>query len=107
MSQFDLNSLFEQAQQMQKKISDAQAELAKKTVTGQAGGGMVTVTVNGGMEVVSVKLDPQCVDPRDIRMLEDLIVAATNQAVREARTMMERELGAVSGLGGMLGGLMP
>jgi DNA-binding YbaB/EbfC family protein len=107
MSQFDLNALFEQAQNMQKKISEAQTALAKKTVTGQAGGGMVTVTVNGAMEVVGVKLEPQCVDPRDIRMLEDLILAATNQAVREARSMMERELSAVSGLGGMLGGLTP
>ena len=107
MSQFDLNSLFEQAQAMQKKIADAQSELARKTVTGEAGGGMVAVTVNGSMELVGIKLDPACVDARDVRMLEDLIVLATNKAIREARSMMERELSSVSGLGNMLGGLMP
>jgi len=107
MSQFDLNALFEQAKAMQQKMQAAQAELGKKTVTGQAGGGMVTVTVNGLFEVTSIKLDPLCVDNRDVKMLEDLIVAATNQAIREARSMAERELGAVTGMGNMLGGFQP
>lgn len=105
MSQFDLGGLIEQARVMQQKLADVQAELAKKTVTGQAGGGMVTVTVNGQQQVVSVKLEPQCVDARDIGMLEDLIVAATNQALGESRAMAQRELGAATGLPGMPGGL--
>jgi DNA-binding YbaB/EbfC family protein len=104
MSQFDLNALLEQAKSMQEKMQAAQAELGKKSVTGQAGGGMVTVTVNGLLELTSIKLDPLCVDARDIKMLEDLITAATNQALREARSLAERELGAASGLGNMLGG---
>lgn len=98
MSQFDLEKLLEQAKSMQERIAAAQSELARKTVTGQAGGGMVTVTANGALEVVSITLEPQCVDPRDIRMLEDLIVAATNQALREARSLAEREMGAAAGL---------
>ena len=107
MSQFDLNALLEQARQLQQKMSDTQARLASKTVTGQAGGGMVTVTANGALELTSVKLDPLCVDPRDIKMLEDLIIAATNQALREARQLMEREMGAATGMAGMLSGLQP
>jgi hypothetical protein len=108
MSQFDLGGLLEQARAMQQKLADAQAKLATKTVTGQAGGGMVTVTANGQQQITAVKLEPQCVDPRDISMLEDLILAATNQALREAKSLAERELGAVAGmpnLPGMFGGL--
>ena len=88
-------------------MAGAQAELAKKTVTGQSGGGMVTVTANGILEIVSVRLDPLCVDNRDVKMLEDLIFAATNQALREARALAERELGSVTGVEGLLGGLRP
>jgi DNA-binding YbaB/EbfC family protein len=108
MSEFDLNGLFEQARAMQQKLADAQARLGARQVTAQAGGGMVTVTANGQLQVVSVKLDPLCVDPKEIRMLEDLIAAATNQALRDARAMAERELGAaagVPGLSGMLSGI--
>ncbi len=110
MSGFDLEKLMDQARQVQQKMASAQAVLATKTATGQAGGGMVTVTVNGLLELKSVKLEPQCVDPRDIRMLEDLIVAATNQALREGRALAEREMGAAAGLpnlGSMLGGFPP
>jgi DNA-binding YbaB/EbfC family protein len=107
MSQFDIQSLFEQAKAMQQKMSAAQAELGKKTVTGQSGGGMVTVTANGLLEVVSIRLDPLCVDNRDVKMLEDLVTAAANQALREARALAERELGSVSGLGSLLGGGTP
>jgi DNA-binding YbaB/EbfC family protein len=103
MSEFDLNSLLEQARNVQEKLANAQAQLANKTVTGQSGGGMVTVTANGQQQIVSVKLEPQCVDPRDIKMLEDLITAATNQALREARGLAERELGAAAGMPGIPG----
>ena len=104
MSDLDLQHLFEQLREVQQKVAAAQGELAKKAVSAESGGGMVTVTVNGALEVVSVKLDPLCVDNRDVKMLEDLMVAATNKALREARAMAERELGQVSGLGSLLGG---
>lgn len=105
MSGMDLQKLLEQAQAFQKRMVELQEELGKQTVTGQAGGGMVTVTANGKLEVVSVQLEPQCVDPRDIPMLQDLIVAATNQALAQARAMAEREMGAAASLSGVLGGM--
>lgn len=103
MSDFDMGQILEQARQMQEQLQKTQEQLAGKTVTGQAGGGMVTVTANGRLEIVSVKLDPVCVDARDVGMLEDLVLAATNQALSEARALAERELGSASGLGSMLG----
>lgn len=106
MSQFDMGQILEQAKQMQAQMQKAQEELGKKTVTGESGGGMVTVTANGRLEIVSIKLDPICVDARDVGMLEDLIVAATNQALASARALAERELGAASGLGAGLGSML-
>lgn len=105
MSQFDMSQIFEQAKVLQERLAKVQAELGNKTVTGQAGGGMVTVTANGLQQIVAVRLDPLCVDNRDVKMLEDLITAATNQALREAKELAERELGSATGLAGMLGGL--
>lgn len=100
MGSFDLDSLLSQAKVMQQRLAEAQGELAKKTVVGESGGGMVRVTVNGRLEVVSIKLDPLCVDNRDVRMLEDLVMLAMNQAMREARALAERELGGLArGLG--------
>lgn len=103
MSQFDLERLFEQAKALQQRVAATQAELGAKTVVGEAGGGMVSVTVNGLLEVVAIKLDPVCVDNRDVKMLEALVVSATNKALREARALAERELGGAAGLGAMLG----
>jgi len=105
MSQFDMEKLLEQAKALQTKIASVQQELGRKTVTGQSGGGLVTVTANGLLEVVSIKLDPICVDNRDVKMLEDLVLAATNQALREARTLGEREMSSATGMGGLMGGL--
>ena len=102
MSTLDLGKLFEQAQQLQKRLADAQGDLAKRTVTAEAGGGLVAVTANGLLEIVAIKLDPLCVDNRDVRMLEDLVLLATNKALREARALAERELGGLAG-----GGLRP
>jgi len=108
MSGIDLDRLFEQARALKERMDALQQDLARRTVTGQAGGGMVTVTANGRMDVVSVKLDPACVDPRDIGMLEDLVCAATNQALREARALVEREMGSLAGMSGLPGiGGMP
>jgi DNA-binding YbaB/EbfC family protein len=98
MSTLDLTKLFEQAQQLQRRLAEAQGDLAKRTVTAEAGGGLVSVTANGLLEVVAIKLDPICVDSRDVKMLEDLVLLATNKALREARALAERELGGLAGL---------
>lgn len=105
----DLNDLLRQAQAVQAKLGEKQAELARRTVTGAAGGGMVTATVNGAGEVVGVTLDKQCVDPRDVGMLQDLIVAAIRDGQARAKDLQSEALGPLSqllsgGLGGLGGG---
>lgn len=98
----NMNNLMKQAQKMQKQMEEASKELEEKQYTASAGGGAVTVTVSGKKEVVSVKLAEEVVDPDDIEMLQDLIMAATNEAFRQ----MEEESGAaMSKLTGGLGGL--
>lgn len=100
----DLGGLLRQAQQMQEQLVEAQASLARQQVEGSAGGGMVRVVVSGGLEFLSVTIDPAVVDPDDITMLEDLVLAA----VRDAMAKVE-ELGgqALGGVGPDLGGLTP
>jgi hypothetical protein len=95
----DMNKMLQQVQQMQEQVAKAQEELATQTVDATAGGGMVTVTANGALQIVSVKIDPQAIDPEDPELLADMILAATNEAIRSAQSMME------SKLGGMMGGL--
>jgi hypothetical protein len=85
------------AQQMQAGIERVQAELATATVEGTAGGGAVRVVVTGKQEVVSVTIDPEVATAGDVEILQDLIVAATNDALREARELAEQKLGAVTG----------
>jgi len=99
-----LEGLLGQAKQMQQQMAEAQARAARKRVTGEAGGGLVRVTVSGEMVVTEVAIDP--VVSQDVEMLQDLIVAAANDAMRKAREMMESELGPLAamakaaGLGG-------
>ena len=95
MSGFDLDAILKQAKDVHQRMADKQSELARSSVKGEAGGGLVQVHVNGMLEVVSLALDPVCVDARDVKMLQDLIVLATNKALAEAKERMERELGAV------------
>lgn len=93
-----------QAQQMQEKLAQTQADLAERRFEGTAGGGMVTAVVTGGPELVEVKISPDVVDPDDIEMLEDLVVAAVRQAMDEAvKTTNEALGGLTGGLGGLLG----
>ncbi len=92
-----LNDIMRQAQQMQKKMSEMQEELAKKTVEASAGGGMVTVKASGALQVVEVSIDPAVVDPQDVGMLQDLIHAATNEALKKAREMVEGEMSQLTG----------
>ena len=100
----DMNALMRQAQKMQEDMKAKQAELEAAEYTGSASGEMVTVKMNGKHEVLSITIKPEAVDPDDIEMLEDLIVAATNEALRQ----VEEESGAaMSKLTGGLGGGMP
>lgn len=92
-----LNDIMRQAQQMQKKMAEMQEELAKKTVEASAGGGMVTVKASGALQIVEVTIDPAVVDPQDVGMLQDLIHAASNEALKKAREMMEGEMSQLTG----------
>jgi DNA-binding YbaB/EbfC family protein len=84
-------------------MEKAQDELANETVEATAGGGMVTVTANGAGEIKQIKIDPKAIDPNDPEVLEDMILAAVNEANRSARALMESKLGGLAG--GALGGL--
>jgi DNA-binding YbaB/EbfC family protein len=99
----DMNKLMQQMTEMQAQMQQAQDELAKETVDASAGGGMVTVTANGAGEILSIKIDPKAIDPDDPEMLEDMVLAAVNEAIRSAHALAESKLGGLAG--GALGGL--
>ena len=99
----NMNNLMKQAQRMQRQMEVAQKELEEKEVTITSGGGAVEITVTGKHEIKKLKLDPEVVDPDDVEMLEDLIVAATNEALRKVE---EASASAMSKLTGGLGGGM-
>jgi DNA-binding YbaB/EbfC family protein len=89
--------MLKQAQAMQEQMARIQEQAAAKTVSGTAGGGIVTITVNGAMDIVNVKIDPEAVKAGDVEMLQDLIVAAGNDALKKAREMMAEEMKSVTG----------
>jgi DNA-binding YbaB/EbfC family protein len=89
----NMGQLMKQAQQIQSKMAKLQEELAEKTVEASAGGGMVTAVVNGRQEIVSIQIDPEVVDSDDVEMLQDLVMAAVNDALTRARNMMSEEMG--------------
>jgi DNA-binding YbaB/EbfC family protein len=93
----NMGKMMKQMQKLQAKMAQLQEELAQRTVEASAGGGAVTVKVNGENEVLEVKIDPDVVDPEDVEMLEDLILAATNEALRLAREMVAEEMGKLTG----------
>ena len=97
MGGMNMQQMMMKAQKMQQEIQKKQQELEERTFTATAGGGMVTVTVTGSKQVQSIKLDPACVDPDDVEMLEDLIVAGVNAAIKEASDTVEREMGRITG----------
>lgn len=102
----DMRQLMKQAQKMQEQLAAAQEELASRTFEAGAGGGVVTATVSGNQELVSVAIDPSVVDPEDVEMLQDLVVAAVNQAMKTAAEAAGDQLGGLAGgldLGGLLG----
>lgn len=103
----NMQQMLGQVQKMQQDMEAAQRELENETVEASAGGGTVTVTVTGGLEVRSVKISPDAVDPEDVEMLCDLVLAATNQALRAAQELAATRMGSLTG-GldlGSLGGL--
>jgi DNA-binding YbaB/EbfC family protein len=100
---FDPNQLMKQVQQMQLEMAKAQEALAAERVEGTAGGGAVTASATGQGDLVSITLSPDVVDPADIEMLQDLIVAAVTDALRASRALQESRLGGLAG--GMAGGL--
>jgi DNA-binding YbaB/EbfC family protein len=99
--QFDMSALLDQARAMQEQVMAAQARAAEEVVEGTAGGGAVRVRMTGAMEFRSVDISPEAVDPDDVSMLEDLVLAACNDAVAQARELGQRALGTVdlAGLG--------
>jgi len=100
----DMRQIMKQAQQMQEQLARTQAELAERRFEGTAGGGVVKAVVTGAPELVEIKISPEVVDPDDVEMLEDLVVAAVRQAMDEAVRTTNEELGGLTGgLGGLLG----
>ena len=97
----NMNNLMKQAQRMQRQMEESQKELEEKEITATAGGGAVEVTITGKKEITKVKLSPEVVDPDDIEMLEDLIVAATNEAIRQIEELSQESMAKITGgLGG-------
>ena len=90
-------NLMRQAQQLQARLEKAQQELEAAAVEGTAGGGVVTVTVTGKLKVESIKIDPQAVDPDDVELLEELVMAATNEALQKAQDLAQQKMGAITG----------
>ena len=93
----NIGNLLKKAQQLQEKMAKLQEELAEKTVETSSGGGMVTVLANGKQEIISIKIDPEVVDTDDIEMLEDLVLAAVNDALYQAKQMVSEEMTKLTG----------
>lgn len=100
----NMANLMKQAQKMQKDMEKLQEELQEKTVEATAGGGAITVVASGKKEIKEITIKPEVVDPDDVEMLQDLILAAVNEAIRKADEMVNGEMGKITGgLGGMPG----
>lgn len=93
----NMNNMIKQAQKMQEQMLKIQQEAEEKQVSASAGGGAVTVTASGKKEVISIKISPEAVDPDDVETLEDMILAATNEALRQADEIMAQEMGKITG----------
>ncbi|MDD6429471.1 YbaB/EbfC family nucleoid-associated protein [Candidatus Weimeria sp. HCP3S3_B5] len=99
----NMTNLMKQAQKMQRQMEQSQKELAEKEFTAAAGGGAVEITVSGSREITKVHIDPEAVDPDDVEMLEDLIMAAANEAMKQVDEETQKALGGMTG--GLGGGL--
>ncbi len=106
---FDVNALMKQAQQMQQQMLEAQEKLKDETVEASSGGGMVKLTMGGDLTLREIVIDPEAVDPEDVEMLQEMVLAAVNEGLRAAQDLAGSKMGDVTGgmgggLGGMLGG---
>ena len=98
----NMNNLMKQAQKMQKQMEEAQAQLEESSYTATSGGGAVEVTISGKKEITSIKFDPEVVDPDDIEMLEDLTMAAVNEAIRKIEEVSAQKMSKITGgMGGL------
>ena len=93
----NIGQIMKQAQKMQEQMARVQEELANKTVEATAGGGMVTVTANGKQEILAVNIAPEVINPQDSAMLEDLVTAAVNEALRSSRELLQQEMTKITG----------
>jgi len=100
-----MGNLMKQAQKMQQQLAEVQAGLKERVVEGSAGGRMVTVHMNGHQDILSVKIDPEAVDPEEVDLLEDMVLAAVNQALEKSRQLAQEEMGKITG-GLQIPGLM-
>ena len=102
---FDMNKMLREAQRMQEELARAQEDAAKEEVEASAGGGMVRVKANGAGEIVAITIDPKAIDPDDPELLSDMVLAAVNEALRSAQSLMQSKVSGL--LPGDLGGLLP
>lgn len=103
MGGMNMNNLMKQAQKMQKQMAEKQDELAEKTLEMTSGGGAVKVVISGKKEIKELKINPDVVDPEDVEMLEDLILTAMNEAIRQVEEMHNNEMGKLTGGMGNMG----
>ncbi len=92
----NMGKLMKQAQQLQAKMAKVQNELSEKTIEASSGGGMVSAVANGKQEIISIRIDPEVIDPNDVEMLQDLILAAVNEALKQAKNMIDNEMGKLT-----------
>ena len=97
MTRGGIGNIMKQAQQMQRRMAQLQEELANKKVEASAGGGMVTATVSGKQQLLGLKIDPAAVDPDDVEMLQDLVTAAVNEALKQSQQMASEEMSKLTG----------
>lgn len=99
-----MNNIMKQAQKMQFQMQQFQSSLAEERIEGKSGGGMVTAVANGQGDLISIRISPEVVDPEDVEMLEDLVLAAACDAIRKGQELAQRKMGQITGgLGGALG----
>jgi DNA-binding YbaB/EbfC family protein len=99
----NLNQMMKQVQQMQAEMAKAQEQLKSEVVEASAGGGMVTVKISGDLQIREIRIDPGAVDPDDVELLQDMVLAATNEAIRSAQELAASKMGGVTGGLGDLG----
>jgi DNA-binding YbaB/EbfC family protein len=103
----NVNKMMQQVQQMQQEMQQAQEELARETITASAGGGAVKATMTGNLELVELQIDPEVLDPEDVEMLQDMVLAAVNEALTSSQEMASKRLGGITGGLGDLGLNLP